>query len=94
MKNGRWVPFSSLLHCHLFVFCHLLGEGLLAVFTDIMDAGSPVAVEQEGKHISDKVVVNLAFLHVFFTFGTSMDAFFQAALAYLAPLKPLGMGLA
>ena len=75
----------SLLHRHLFVFCHLLGKGLLAVFTDIMDAGSPVAVEQDCKQFSDKVVVNLASLHVFFTFGTSVEAFIQTALAYLAP---------
>ena len=55
------------------------------MFTDIMDAGSPVAVEQEGKQFSDKIVVYLTFLHILVAFGTSMETFLLTALAYLAP---------
>ena len=36
---------SSFLHRHLFACCHLLGKGVLAVFTDIIDAGRSVTIE-------------------------------------------------
>ena len=55
------------------------------MFLDIMDTGQPVAVEQDGKQFSDKVVVNLAFLHILVTFGTCVKALLLAALPYLAP---------
>ena len=76
---------SSFLHRHLFACCHLLGKGVLAVFTDIMDAGRPVTIEEKGKQFSNKVVVNPAFLHVFVTLGTRMKAFLLTAFAYFAP---------
>ena len=73
------------LHSHLTVVSHCLCKGVLTVFLDKMDAGRPVTVEQKGKQLSDKVVVNLAFLHILVTFGTCVKAFLQTALPYLAP---------
>ena len=52
---------------------------------DIMDAGRPVAVEQECKQLSDNVVVNPAFLHILVTFSACVKTFLYAAFPYLAP---------
>jgi hypothetical protein len=69
----------------MFLLCHLLCKGFLSVFADITDAGGSVAVEQEGKNLADKVVVNLAALHILVAVGTSMKTFLLTALANLAP---------
>ena len=76
---------SSFLHRHFSVVSHFLCKGVFAMLLDIMDAGRSVAVEQDGKQLSDKVVVNLAFLHILVTFGACVKAFPLAALPYLAP---------
>ena len=53
---------------------------------DIVDAGSPVAVEQECKDFADEVVVNLTFFHIFVALGAGMEALLLTALPYFAPL--------
>ena len=73
------------LHSHLTVVSHCLCKGVLTVFLDKMDAGRPVTVEQKGKQLSDKVVVNLAFLHILVTFSACVKTFLHAAFPYLAP---------
>ena len=72
-------------HRHLFVGSHFICIGLLPVFTNIADAGCPVAFEQERKNFADEIAVNLAILHILITFSTGVEAFLLAALAYLAP---------
>ena len=69
----------------MFLLCHLLRKGFLSVFADITDAGGSVAIEQESKDLTDKVVVNLAVLHILVAFGTSMKTFLLTAFANLAP---------
>ena len=69
----------------MFLLCHLLRKGILSVFADITDAGSSVAIEQESKYLTYKVVVNLAVLHILVAFSTSMETFLLTALANLAP---------
>ena len=61
---------------------------------DVMDAGRPVAVEQECKDFADEVVVNLTFLHIFVALSTGVEALFLTALPYFAPLMLLGNGRA
>ena len=55
------------------------------MLADIVDAGGSVAIEQESKDLTDKVIVNLAFLNILVTLGASMKTFFLATLADLAP---------
>ncbi len=55
------------------------------MLADIVDAGSSVAIEQECKNLSDKVIVDFAFFYILVTFGASMKTFFLATLADLAP---------
>jgi hypothetical protein len=55
------------------------------MFADIVDAGSSVAIEQESKNLTDKVIVDLAFLYILVALGASVKAFFLATLADLAP---------
>ena len=55
------------------------------MLADITDAGGSVAIEQESKNLADKVIVNLAFLNILVTLGASVNAFFLATLADLAP---------
>ena len=89
------IATSSLpFHRHLILLRHFLCEGFLAILFDIADAGGTVAVEQESKDLANKIVMNLAFLYILVACSTGVDAFDTAAFAYLAPLKPLGKGLA
>ena len=69
----------------MFLLCHLLRKGILSVFADITDAGGSVAIKQKGENLADKVVVNLAVLHILVAFGTSMKTFLLTAFANLAP---------
>ena len=55
------------------------------MLANIVDAGSSVAIEQESKNLTDKVVVDLAFLYILVALGASVKAFFLATLADLAP---------
>ena len=55
------------------------------MLADIVDAGSSVAIEQESKNLTDKVVVDLAFLYILVALGASVKAFFLATFADLAP---------
>jgi hypothetical protein len=55
------------------------------MFADIVDAGSSVAIEQESKNLTDKVIVDLAFLYILVALGASVKAFFLATLSDLAP---------
>ena len=69
----------------MFLLCHLLRKGILSVFADITDASGSVAIEQESKYLTDKVVVNLAVLHILVAFGTSMETFLLTAPADFTP---------
>lgn len=51
----------------------------------IMDTCSPITIEQESKNLTDKVIVDLAFLYILVTLGASVKAFFLATLSDLAP---------
>lgn len=94
-NNFLIIATSSLpFHRHLILLRHFLCEGFLAILFDIADAGGTVAVEQESKDLANKIVMNLAFLYILVACSTGMDAFDPAAFAYLAPLKPLGKGVA
>ena len=55
------------------------------MLVNIVDAGSSVAIEQESKNLTDKVIVNLAFLYILVALGASVKAFFLATFADLAP---------
>ena len=93
IRENQYCSFSF-LYGHLLVGCHFLSKGFLAMLPDIMDAGRPIAVEQECKDFADEVVVNLTLLHLFVALGTGVEALFLTALPNLAPLKPLVKGLA
>ena len=55
------------------------------MLANIVDAGGSVAIEQEGKNLTDKVVMYLAFLYILVALGASVKTFFLATLADLAP---------
>ena len=55
------------------------------MLANIVDAGGSVAIEQEGKNLTDKVVMYLAFLYILVALGASVKTFFLATLANLAP---------
>jgi hypothetical protein len=69
----------------MFLLCHLLRKGFLSVFADITDAGGSVAIEQESKDIANKVIMDLAVLHVLVAVGTSMKTFLLTAPADFTP---------
>ena len=55
------------------------------MLADIVDAGGSVAIEQESKDLTDKVIVDLAFLYILVALGASVKAFLLATLANLTP---------
>ena len=64
------------------------------MLADIADASRPVAIEQESKNLTYKVIVGLTFFYILVALGTSVKALLLTALANLAPLNPLGKGVA
>ena len=52
---------------------HSVGEGFLAITANIADAGGSVAVEETGKQLTDKAVVNLALAYVDGALGTGSE---------------------
>jgi hypothetical protein len=69
----------------LVIFCHFLRKGVLSVFTDITDAGGSVAIKQESKDLANKVIMDLAVLHILVAFGTSMQALLLTTPADFTP---------
>lgn len=55
------------------------------MLSDIANAGSSVAIEQESKHFTDKVIVYLTILYILVALGATVKAFFLATLSDLAP---------
>lgn len=55
------------------------------MLVNIVDAGCSVAIEQESKNLTDKVIVDLAFLYILVALGAGVKAFFLATLSDLAP---------
>ena len=55
------------------------------MLADIADAVCPVAIEEESKYSSNKVVMNLTLLHILVTLGTGMEAFLLATRADFTP---------
>ena len=55
------------------------------MLADIVDAGGSVAIEQESKNLTYKVIVDLAFLYILVTLGASVKALLLATFADLAP---------
>ena len=64
------------------------------MLADIADASRPVAIEQESKNLTNKVIVGLTFFHILVALGASVKAFLLATFADFTPLKPVGKGLA
>ena len=80
-----FIQISFPFHRHQVFLCHLLRKSFFSILADILDAGRPVAIEQESENSAYEVVMNLALLHVLDAFGTSVKAFLLATLTDFAP---------
>jgi len=84
------LPFSLSisLHGHLLMKGHAVGKSLIAVASDVADAGGTVAVEEAAEKLTDEVIVYFALAYIYGTLGAGSETFRKAALADTALEKP------
>lgn len=61
-----------------FMFGHLFGEGLFALFLDIANASGTVRIKQEREYLAYPVGKQLAFFDIMGAFSTSIELVFLA----------------